>query len=282
MTLCNTGPPPDINLREADLPSGTLRVLQITDTHLYADPVGTLLGINTLESFRQVIQHFRDFHWPLDLLLATGDLVHDASPQGYALIAEMLGSFGVPVFCLPGNHDEPRQMRLHLRGNLVRTDSIIDHGGWRFVMLDSVIPGQEGGHLADKQIKLLDSALESTEQHTFVCLHHQPVAIGSAWIDTMAVDNPEPFFEIIDRHDHVRGVLWGHVHQTYDDLHNKVRLMASPSTCVQFAPGVDSFQVDEEPPGFRMLALLPNGTIRSEVVRIDDMPRGLEYASPGY
>lgn len=282
MKSCNTGSPPDTNLREADLPSGTLRVLQITDTHLYADPVGTLLGINTLESFRQVIQHFRDFHWPLDLLLATGDLVHDSSPQGYALIAEMLGSFGVPVFCLPGNHDVPRQMRLHLRGKLVRTDSVIDHGDWRFVMLDSVVPGQEGGHLANKQLKLLDSALESTEQHTFICLHHQPVAIGSAWIDTMAVDNPEPFFEIIDRHNHVRGVLWGHVHQTFDVLHNKVRLMASPSTCVQFAPGVDTFQVDEEPPGFRMLALLPNGTIRSEVVRIDDMPSGLEYASPGY
>ncbi len=282
MTSFKPGPLSDTNLREADLPSGTLRVLQITDTHLYADPVGTLLGINTLESFRQVIQHFRDFHWPLDLLLATGDLVHDASPQGYGLIAEMLGSFDVPVFCLPGNHDAPQEMRRHLRGNLVRTDSVIDHGDWRFIMLDSVIPGQEGGHLARDQLGLLDSALASTERHTFVCLHHQPVAIGSAWIDTMAVSNPEPFFEIIDRHDHVRGVLWGHVHQTYDVLRNNVRLMASPSTCVQFAPGVDTFQVDEEPPGFRMLALLPNGSIRSEVIRINDIPHGLEYASPGY
>ena len=90
-------------------------VLQLTDTHLYANPVGTLLGVNTLDSFQRVIAHFRDHHWPLDLLLATGDLVHDASPEGYALMADILSSFQVPVFCLPGNRDVPQAMREHLR-----------------------------------------------------------------------------------------------------------------------------------------------------------------------
>ena len=69
------GSTPETNLREAPLPAGTLRVLQLTDTHLYASPGGTLLGLNTLRSFQQVVAHVRDFHWPLDLLLATGDLV---------------------------------------------------------------------------------------------------------------------------------------------------------------------------------------------------------------
>jgi Icc protein len=58
--------------------------------------------------------------------------------------------------------------------------------------------------------------------------------------------------------------------------------MASPSTCVQFAPRTEDFQVDEEPPGFRLLALLPDGSIRSEVVRTQEMPQGLELASSGY
>ncbi len=116
MTSSITGNSPDHNLRESAFPPGTLRVLQLTDTHLYANPVGTLLGINTLDSFQHVIRYFRDHHWPLDLLLATGDLVHDASPEGYALIGDMLAGFGVPVFCLPGNHDVPPVMREHLTG----------------------------------------------------------------------------------------------------------------------------------------------------------------------
>ncbi len=277
-----TSSTPDSNLRAAKFPAGTLRVLQLTDTHLYASPVGTLLGINTLDSFQRVIRYFRDHHWPLDLLLATGDLVHDASPEGYAVAAEILSSFGVPVFCLPGNHDDPEVMRRHLRAPRVHNDTVMDHGAWRFVMLDSVIPGQEGGRLAADQLAQLEEALAGTERPTLVCLHHQPVDVGSAWIDTMAVENPDPLFEIVDHHPNVRGILWGHIHQTYEGRRRHVRLMASPSTCVQFAPGVDDFQVDEEPPGFRLLALLPDGTIRSEVVRLEDIPQGLELASSGY
>ncbi|WP_078120774.1 3',5'-cyclic-AMP phosphodiesterase [Thiosocius teredinicola] len=282
MTSSFTGTGSDSNLRSAEFPAGTLRVLQLTDTHLYANPVGTLLGINTLDSFQRVIDHFRNCHWPLDLLLATGDLVHDASPEGYRRVGEMLARFDVPVFCLPGNHDVPNIMRKHLRNDGVHTDSIIDHGEWRFIMLDSVKPGAEGGHLSDHELDLLDKALAGADRHTLVCMHHQPVNVGSAWIDTMAIDNPDPLFEIIDRYSHVRGILWGHIHQTFEGRHRNVRLMASPSTCVQFAPAFDNFKVDEEPPGFRLLALLPDGTIRSEVVRIDDVPQGLELASSGY
>lgn len=282
MTARITGTSPDSGLRESAFPAGTLRVLQITDTHLFADPVSTLLGVNTLESFRGVLKHFRDYHWPLDLMLATGDLVHDASPQGYALIAETLAGFDVPVYCLPGNHDIPAVMHEHLRADGVSTAIVNDFGGWRFVMLDSVIADEEGGHLAESQLQALDAALASTDHHVLVCMHHQPVPVGSAWIDTMTLDNPDPLFEILDRYEHVRGVLWGHIHQTFEAKRNGVRMMASPSTCVQFTPCSDAFQVDEEPPGFRLLALLPDGTIRSEVVRIDDMPVGVELASAGY
>ena len=282
MTVSITGGKPDKNLREINFPPGTIRVLQLTDTHLYANPVGTLLGINTLDSFQRVIQHFREHHWPLDILLATGDLVHDASPEGYELMGEMLAEFNVPVFCLPGNHDVPPVMRQHLGRQQVYTDIVRDHGAWRFIMLDSVIPGEEGGRLARTQLDQLREALESSDRHTLVCMHHQPVNVGSAWIDTMAIENPEPLFEIIDRHPQVRGILWGHVHQTFEARRGQVRLMASPSTCVQFTPLIDDFQVDEEPPGFRLLALLPDGTIRSEVVRIDEVPQGLEVASSGY
>ena len=282
MTPSNAGTVSDSNLCKSEFPTGTLRVLQLTDTHLYADPDGNLLGVNTLDSFERVIRHFRDHHWPLDLLLATGDLVHDASPEGYARMGEILSRFDVPVFCLPGNHDVPDAMRRHLCGKQVSTDCVRDHGGWRFIMLDSVIPGEEGGRLEQGQLDCLQDALHASAQPALVCMHHQPVEVGSHWIDTMAIENPGPLFDIIDHHEQVRGILWGHVHQTFEGRRGHVRLMASPSTCVQFAPGTDKFQVDEEPPGFRLLALLPDGEIRSEVVRVDATPHGLELASSGY
>jgi len=158
----------------------------------------------------------------------------------------------------------------------------IDAGHWRLVMLDSVIADEEGGHLAEKELQRLQQSLQAENKHTLVCLHHQPLPVGSAWIDTMALDNGDAFFDIIDRHDHVQGVLWGHIHQVFEGMHKQVRLMASPSTCVQFSVGVDDFQVDEQAPGCRLLALLPDGSIRSEVLRLAAYPDGIDLNSGGY
>lgn len=263
-------------------PPGTVRVLQITDTHLYAGPQRSLLGVNTHDSFRAVIEQIHHLDWRFELVLATGDLVHDASPQGYHGIAAILGDLGAPVYALPGNHDIASTMREHLRAEHVSTQSVIDAGDWRIVMLDSVVPGSDGGTLAPTELELLDQALGGRTAHTLVCLHHQPIAVGSAWIDTMALSNGDAFLNIIDRHPHVRGILWGHIHQTFEGWHRNVRLMATPSTCVQFTPGETRFQVDSVPPGFRLLGLLPDGQIRSEVLRIDAVPAGLETASSGY
>ena len=54
-----------------------IRVLQITDTHLFANSSGCLLGLNTEQSLQAVITKVRANHLPSDLILATGDLVHD-------------------------------------------------------------------------------------------------------------------------------------------------------------------------------------------------------------
>jgi 3',5'-cyclic-AMP phosphodiesterase len=264
------------------LPHGTLRVLQITDTHLYAEPQGRLLGVDTAESFHSVIDAVHRCDWCPDLILATGDLVHDATPKGYRQLAQVLDGFHVPVHCLPGNHDVPQVMREHLFGQRVDTPQVVDNGDWRIVMLDSVVVGEVGGHLADSELAMLEQALSTTRRHVLVTLHHQPIPVGSRWIDDMGLDNGERLLRLIDAHPQVRGVLWGHVHQSFDRVENGIRWMASPSTCVQFAPHSDGFALDEEAPGFRLLALTPDGSIHSEVIRTLDMPSGLDMASGGY
>jgi len=270
------------DIRRRQLPPETLRVLQITDTHLYAEPDARLLGVNTLDSFRSVIDTFKEIDWETDLVLATGDLVHDASPTGYQGLTKLLDHFKLPVFCLPGNHDVPEVMYQHLASALVTTSSVIDKGNWRFVMLDSVIPGEVGGRLEKQQLQLLQDALSNNSRPTLVCLHHQPVPVGSQWIDSMGLENSAEFMQIVEQASCVRGVLWGHVHQQYDAIHHGVRLMATPSTCIQFSTNSDDFSVDNAPPGFRLLALLPDGTIETQVMRTPEMPAGLHLASGGY
>lgn len=263
-------------------PAGTLRVLQITDTHLYADPGRRLLGVNTQESFREVLDTVLDQSWRFDLVLATGDLVHDASAQGYRRLTQQLAELNAPVYCLAGNHDEAQAMTRFLGSESVSAPGHVDVGDWRIILLDSVIPGEEGGRLEAVELARLNQDLADTDRHCLICMHHQPLPVGSTWIDTMAIDNSDDLFAITDAHANVRGMLWGHIHQSFDRTRKGQPLMATPSTCVQFTPGSAGFQVDNVPPGCRLLALRPDGSIETEVVRVDNLPQSIDLASAGY
>lgn len=270
------------NASTSQLPPGTLQLVQITDTHLYADPDRRLLGLSTLECLQEVSALVARRHPTPDLILATGDLVHDATPAAYRLAARELRSLGAPVCSLPGNHDIPEMMCDTLEQHGCSCSSEIVLGGWQILMLNSVIPGEEGGRLAADELQRLSRQLAQGSGHVLVCLHHQPVKVGSAWIDTMALENGDEFFAVLDTCPRVRGVLWGHIHQNFERERNGVKLMATPSTCVQFAPDVDDFQVDVAPPGYRHLALTPDGKILTSVERLAAYPDGLDLASSGY
>jgi len=263
--------------------SRAIRVVQITDMHLYAESSGHLLGLNTEASLEAVIAEIRAHNLPADAILATGDLVHDGKPVAYQRIFSYLQEFGIPVYSLPGNHDEAAVLKDTLNHQLIKYVEQACIGNWQFIFLDSTIPGSEGAHLEQRTLQGLESHLRSApDSPTLVCLHHQPIAMGSRWLDTMAVDNPDEFFAIIDRHPQVRGILWGHVHQELDRMYKGIKMMASPSTCIQFLPMSDEFAVDPIPPGYRWLELHPDGRIVTGIRRIEEIPGHIDMASVGY
>jgi Icc protein len=274
--------PPDTDRPFAGLPAGTVRVVQITDTHLYADPAGALLGMNTLQSLDAVLDLVRAEALPADVVLATGDLVHDGTAAGYRLLANRLGSLGCEALALPGNHDDPRVLAAVLSRPPVQRVREARHGGWQILLLDSTVPGSDGGLLAADELGWLDATLAGAHGHALVCLHHAPLPTGSDWLDTMALANAGDFLALLDRHPRVRGVLFGHIHQTLDRERNGVRIMGSPSTCVQFAKVRPRFGVDPRPPGYRWLGLRPDGGIRSGVRRVADLVGRLETDASGY
>ena len=260
-----------------------IKVLQITDTHLFAKSSGCLLGLNTEQSLEAVTAAVRANHLPADVILATGDLAHDGSPAAYKRIFSHLDTFGLPVYCLPGNHDEGQALQRTLGDGLIKYTEHAHHGNWHFIFLDSTIPDSEGAHLTPATLQMLEAHLQSApDENTLVCLHHQPVPMGSEWLDTMAVDNPDEFFAVVDRHPQIRGILWGHVHQEFDGTRNGVRLMSSPSTCIQFLPNSKDFAPDTATPGYRWLELHPDGRIETGVERIAAIPGEIDMASNGY
>jgi Icc protein len=94
--------------------------------------------------------------------------------------------------------------------------------------------------------------------------------MGSRWLDQVGLKDADAFMNIVRSHPNVRGVLWGHVHQSLDAFMHGVRFMATPATCAQFVPGSDTFALDTRPPAYRTLELMPDGSIVTEVCWLED------------
>ena len=247
----------------------SVRLLQFTDPHLYGDADGKLRGVATYASLLAVIEHARARHWPCDGILATGDLVQDDA-DGYARFREVFATLGVPVYCIPGNHDDPSAMARALQAAPFQLGGVVRWPGWFAVMLDSYVAGKAKGRLAASELQTLERALsENAGSNGLICLHHHPLRMHSSWLDKVGLENADEFFAVLDRHKNVRAVLWGHVHQNHESERNGVRMLSAPSTCAQFLPLSELFAIDGRPPGYRWLELKADGSIATAVVWVD-------------
>lgn len=257
----------DVRLPQSET---TLHLVQFTDPHLFGDRGGEMRGVNSYRSLQRVMKAARERHWTPDAVLVTGDIAQDESRAGYRVFREVFEPLQLPVLCLPGNHDNPRFMREELDGNFVVMRPVhFEH--WSIALLSTFVHGTAAGELPSDQLEALDTMLANNDgRHALVCLHHQPVPVGSKWLDGVGLRNADSLFEVLGRHAHVRGLLWGHVHQQFDDQQNGLALMGTPSTCRQFRPDSETFALDDVPPGYRWLRLGPDGAIETGVEYVPD------------
>lgn len=268
-----------------DLEGGrdTVRVVQLTDTHLKAFSGGKLLGLDTDYSLQAVVDLVKAEYPAPDLLLGTGDLADSGAGNAYERLIGFFDQVTDQHYWLPGNHDL-RDVMIEVGGSR-RLPGEIRVGHWQIVMLDSQLPGEVGGHLGAEELERLDDVLRQGTAdgvHALICMHHQPVPIGCSWLDEQMVSDARQFFEILGRYSHIRGVLWGHVHQSLDQVREDLRLLCTPSTCVQFLPGQKDFAVDTQAPGYRWLELRADGEIVTGVSRAESQIFPVDREAGGY
>ncbi len=262
---------------------GIVRILQISDTHLFADAAKELLGVATADSYRAVVDGVQASAQPFDVILATGDLSQDHSPASYQRFAQEIHRLQKPVYWLPGNHDYQEIMDPELTAAGIRPEMQLVGDHWQIVMLDSQVHGTPHGWLSHGQLEQLESALQAhPEKYTLVCLHHHTFPIGSIWLDQHDLKNADDFLMVLARYPQVKAVLSGHVHQEYDQVHQQIRFLTSPSTCIQFKPLNGDFALDRLSPGWRYLQLHPNGQITTQVWRLPPNEFVPDMRSKGY
>jgi Icc protein len=251
----------------------SVRLVQFTDTHLMTDPQGTLRGAPTLPRLQACLAHAQRHFFPADVIAITGDLVQD-EPAAYGTLELLFEGSAAPVLLIAGNHDVPEEMRRRIARPPFQIGGTHRAGAWTLVLLESwyAQAGDGEGMLGAAQLHELEATLaRHREGPVFVLLHHPPIRMESASLDSLRLLDGEDLLRLVASHPQVRGLAWGHAHQALDVFHpGDLRLLCTPATCMQFKPRNEHFVVDDRPPGYRVIDLQPDGGIATEVVWLEN------------
>jgi len=248
--------------------SPPLTILQISDLHILAKEGKFMEGVETEQSFKQLLKYIHSVFKEIDLLLVTGDLAQGPCQSSYQRIYQALKQYQTRTICLPGNHDDFRLMQQIISGKQVNCNKHIQFKYWQIISLNSKKAGSTGGHLDSSELDYLTDTLDKhPELNTLIAVHHHPIPTGSLWMDTMTIENNHELFSLLKAYPKVKAISCGHIHQEMELTTNNTLILGTPSTCYQFKPFSIDYAVDENKPGYRVLSLYPNGKLESKVYR---------------
>lgn len=259
------------------------RIVQISDMHLFADDKASLLGVKTQESFTVLLDLLRVDKIKPNIILLTGDLSQDGTEASYIKIADQLAEFRVPVYCVPGNHDDAKVMaHIYPRDTIsAHRHIILQH--WHIIMLDSQKPKNVDGYLDRAQLNYLQHCLQTyPEHHAIIAFHHQPLAVGSPWLDKLGLSNSDELWRLLAGYPRVNTILFGHVHQQHESKLHGVNCYGVPSTCIQFKTKSDEFALDRLPPAYRWMDLYPDGRLTTGICQATEYVGHFAANATGY
>ena len=186
--------------------------------------------------------------------------------ESYQRLLTAAQSLSIPFSWLPGNHDHPATMSRVLP----TSDKYFIQDGWQFVLLNSYVPGDDGGVLATTELDFIqEQMLDDGSLHTAIALHHHAIPIDSPWMDTLyPLRNASALRGILESINSCRTVFFGHVHQDFDQTSQNIRYLGCPATADQFLPRSDTHLPDALLPGLRLTELHHDGSIDTHVVRL--------------
>ncbi|MBT8082467.1 MAG: metallophosphoesterase [Gammaproteobacteria bacterium] len=231
---------------------------------------GEVRGTVTADSLQTVLDHYSAGDWRAHRALVTGDLIQDDTAEAYERFRELLLQLKLRVHCVPGNHDFPDLMRPVCSRPPFSYCAREEIGNWLLIGIDSYVKGTAGGSVSAAELDRLSAIVaDSPAKHVMVFVHHPPVPMGSVWLDSVGLDNGKEFLEHLHTLERVRVLAFGHVHQDYDEIHDGIRILATPSTCRQFKPGSTRFAVDDKPPAYRRIELNADGSVGGELIWVE-------------
>ncbi|WP_198970777.1 phosphodiesterase [Xylophilus sp. ASV27] len=245
-------------------PSDTTVLVQLTDLHI-REPGRLAYGrIDTAPYLERAVQSVLALRQAPDAVVITGDLTDFGRAAEYEHLARLLAPLGMPVYLMPGNHDEREQLRRSFPGHAyLGSGGFIQYavqvGPLRLLALDTCVPGASHGALCEKRLAWLEAQLEACRgAPVVVAMHHPPFQTLIGHMDGIGLlQGADALEALIARHPNVERVICGHLHRAIDVRFGGSVASTSPApahqVCLDLAPDAASAWT-LEPPALRVHA----------------------------
>ncbi|MFN3554063.1 MAG: phosphodiesterase [Novosphingobium meiothermophilum] len=232
----------------------TLLIAQVTDIHLGFEP--DCPGEFNRQRLDRVLEELACLQPRPDLLIATGDLIDRGDRESYERLREAFSVIPFPVHYALGNHDARAPFAqvfpeaAFAEGFL---QYVIDAPPLRIIVLDTLEEGRHGGAFCEARAAWLRARLEEApDALTLIVLHHPPMEVGIAWMNT---DPAEPWVErlaaCLRGRGNIVGLICGHIHRAITAAWEGTLVATCPSTAPQVA--LDLRPIDPDQPDGRDL-----------------------------
>ncbi len=237
-----------------------MKFIQISDTHLFSHDNHDIFGVHSNITFQEVIDKISlEDSYNADGIFLTGDISQDKTIASYEKAVRVLQKLNLPVYWVPGNHDNLSQMTSVFQNadNFMFTSSL-SLPNWTFIFLNTAVDNADEGYLTPNEFERLKNELSASPQNKKIAIimHHHPIEVSTPLIDRYILRNKDEFWNIV-AHPEVKLIICGHVHGDYTLQHNDVMIESAPATCLQWKKGCTKLEIENKI-GYKIYYFDPN------------------------
>jgi 3',5'-cyclic AMP phosphodiesterase CpdA len=218
-------------------------IAQISDTHLALD---TPDADRRISDFERTIADINALAPAPDLIVHTGDIVHNGRPDEYAKAAAILAHARRPVYVLAGNKDDRTNLRAAFAaGGYLDPDSgFIDYAiedyRVRLIAVDTLNTRSNKGDFCAKRAERLIRMIDAdTTRPIAVFAHHPPfeVPVGPDPVNFETPEMMERLRQAVQHSGRVIAVICGHVHRGTSGCVGSIPATVMPSVATPLRKG---------------------------------------------
>ncbi len=218
-------------------------IAQISDTHIALD---TPDGDRRISDFERTIADINTLDPAPDVIIHTGDIVHNGRPDEYAQALKILAHARRPVYVLAGNKDERTNLRAAFGGSgyLDPDSAFIDYAiedyPVRLIAADTLNTRSNKGEFCPERAERLICMIDADVARPIaVFAHHPPfaVAVGPDPINFETPEMMERLRRTVQHSGRVIAVISGHVHRGTAGYVGRIPATVMPSVATSLRKG---------------------------------------------